>query len=68
MRLPFLSVYAPQAGLSELEKEHFYNQLQGTVATIPVSEFLFLVGDWNGHIGDDAGAYYQAYGGKGLGI
>ena len=36
----FVSVYAPQANLSEAEKDRFYQMLQCTVATIPASEQL----------------------------
>ena len=47
----FVSVYAPQANLSEAEKDRFYQMLQCNVATIPASEQLIVCGDWNGHIG-----------------
>ena len=35
----FVSVYAPQANLSEAEKDRFYQMLQCTVATIPIPNF-----------------------------
>ena len=63
----FLSVYAPQVGLSEAEKERFYDCLQSTVAKIPASEILIPVGDWNGHVGAAAGAYLDAHGNHGYG-
>ena len=47
----FVCVYAPQANLSEFEKDRFYQMLQCTVAKIPASEQLFVCGDWNWHIG-----------------
>lgn len=46
----FISVYAPQVGRAEAEKERFYDQLQSAVAKIPASEVLIPVGDWNGHV------------------
>ena len=63
----FIAVYAPQSGRPEAEKESFYDQLQCTVAKIPASEMLFALGDWNGHVGSNAGAYDIAHGGLGFG-
>ena len=63
----FVSVYAPQTGLPNSEKEQFYDQLQHTVAKVPSSEILFPLGDWNGHVGDVAGGYCDAHGGLGFG-
>ena len=63
----FLSVYAPQSGLPEAVKEHFYDQLQSTVTKVPATEIPILVGDWNGHVGADAGAYNEVHGGHGFG-
>ena len=51
----FLSVYAPQVGLPEADKDRFYDQLQSTVARVPASELLIPVGYWNGHVGEEAG-------------
>ena len=64
----FISLYAPQSGLPEPEKDRFYDQLQSTVAKIPASEMLIIVGDWNGHVGVDADAYMEAHGGHGFGV
>ena len=63
----FLSMYAPQSGLPEAVKEHFYDQLQSTVTKVPATEIPILVGDWNGHVGADAGAYNEVHGGHGFG-
>ena len=46
----FVCVNAPQAILSEVENDHFYQMLQCTVAQIPASEQFIVCGDWNGHI------------------
>ena len=64
----FLSVYAPQTGLPDSDKERFYDQLQSTIAKIPAAEMLIPVGDWNGHVGADSGVYNEAHGGHGFGV
>ena len=58
----FLSVYAPQSGLSDQVKDLFFNQLHAVTARIPASEFLIPCGDWNGHIGR-AGTGYRGHSG-----
>ena len=40
-----LSVYAPQSGLSDVDKDLFFDQLRAVTARIPRSEFLILCGD-----------------------
>ena len=47
----FLSVYAPQSGLSDEVKDLLFDQLHAVTARIPASEFLIPCGDWNGHVG-----------------
>ena len=42
--ITFLSVYAPQSGLSDEVKDLFFDQLRAMTARIPC-------GDWNGHVG-----------------
>ena len=64
----FLSVYAPQAGLQEAEKDRFYDQLQSVVARIPASEVLIPLGDWNGHVGADSNGFEEVHHGKGFGV
>ena len=66
--LTFLSVYAPQAGLQEAEKDRIYDQLQSVLARIPASEVLIPLGDWNGHIGDDSNGFEKVHHGKGFGV
>ena len=46
---------------------HIYDQLQSTVTKVPATEIPILVGDWNGHVGADAGAYNEVHGGHGFG-
>ena len=62
-----ISVYAPQASLPAADKDRFYDQPQSTVALLPASETKIVVGDWNGHVGADAGVYGAAHGGQGFG-
>ena len=40
-----LSVYAPQGGLSDVDKDLFFDQLRAVTARIPRSEFLIPCGD-----------------------
>ena len=58
----FLSVYAPQSGLSDMDKDLFFDQLGPVTARIPRSEFLIPCGDWNGHVGRTGTEYWEVYG------
>nr|XP_016446443.1 PREDICTED: craniofacial development protein 2-like [Nicotiana tabacum] len=62
-----VSAYAPQAGLDEDIKRHFWEGLDEIVRSIPPSERLFIGGDFNGHIGLSAGGYTEVHGGFGFG-
>ena len=66
--LNILSIYAPQSGLSDTEKDNFYDQLRGVTAEIPASELLLPCGDWNGHVGSSGTGYEGVHGGHGFGI
>ena len=63
----FLSVYAPQSGLSDEVKDLFFDQLRAVTARIPASEFLIPCGDWNGHVGRAGTGYREVHGGMGYG-
>ena len=63
----FLSVYAPQSGLSDEVKDLFFDQLRAVTARIPASEFLIPYGDWNGHVGRAGTGYREVHGGMGYG-
>ena len=65
--LCFLSVNAPQCGLSDSVKDLFYDQLRAVTAMIPASEFLISCGDWNGHVGSTGSGYKEVHGGYGYG-
>ena len=62
-----LSVYAPQSGLSDVDKDLFFDQLRAVTARIPRFELLILCGDWNGHIGPAGTEYREVHGGMGYG-
>ena len=63
----FLSVYAPQSGLSEVAKDLFFDQLRAVNARIPIYKFLILCGDWNGYISHAGTGYREVHGGMGYG-
>ena len=63
----FFSVYAPQKGRTDAEKDQFYDQLISVLAKIPPSEVLIPSGDWNGHVRSTADGYEGVHGGFGHG-
>ena len=63
----FLSVYAPQCGLSDEVKDLFFDQLHAVTARIPASEFLITCGDWNGYVSHADTGYREVHGGMGYG-
>ena len=63
----FVCVYAPQANLSDSEKDRFYQELQSTVAKFPASEQLLVCGDWNGHLGSQSTGFEEVHGGQAIG-
>nr|XP_016496401.1 PREDICTED: uncharacterized protein LOC107815345 [Nicotiana tabacum] len=65
--LNVVSAYAPQTGLDEDIKRHFWEGLDEIVRSIPPSERLFIGGDFNGHIGLSAGGYTEVHGRFGFG-
>ena len=62
-----LSVYAPQSGLSDVDKDLFFDQLRAVTARIPRSELLIPCGDLNGHVGRAGTEYREVHGGMGYG-
>ena len=63
----YLSVYAPQGGLSDEVKDLFFDQLHAVTARIPGSEFLIPCGDWNCHVGRAGTGYREMHGRMGYG-
>ena len=66
--ISIISAYGPQAGLDEQVRCEFWDNLGELMRTIPEDEKVFLRGDFNGHIGRDAGYYNSVHGGFGLGV
>ena len=63
-----LSVYAPQVGRKEEEKDKFWNELFDTVRCMPDSEKVIMAGDLNGHIGEERVGYEAVHGGYSFGL
>ena len=62
-----VTVYAPQQGRPEEEKEQFYQKLQHQIYSIRTDEEEIVMGDLNGHIGTQREGYEQVMGYHGIG-
>jgi len=62
-----LSVYAPQAGRTMVEKEVFWIEVGKAVDSCSDRDCLFLCGDMNGHVGMEANGFEGVHGGNGYG-
>ena len=60
-------IYAPQVGLSNHDKDAFYEQLLICISTVEHSEIHFIAGDFNGHVGKENVTFDTYHGGKGYG-
>ena len=65
--LNVICVYAPQTGLSNQEKDTFYEQLLTCITSIDDSELHVIAGDFNGHVGKESMNFDGYHGGKGYG-
>ena len=65
--LNIISVYAPQVGCSQQEKDQFYENLESEMRRIPLHEELVIGGDLNGHVGKDRTNFEMEHGGHGYG-
>ena len=63
--LNVMSVYAPQNGKSEEEKERFWQEMEGVVSSMKRGEKLIIGGDFNAHVGRKADGYEGVHGGYG---
>ena len=63
-----VSVYAPQQGLPDGEKDRFYEELLLTLSAIGSNEIIMLCGDLNGHVGRAISGYANVHGGYGFGV
>ena len=62
-----ISTYAPQQGLSDVEKDKFYEDLISLVSKVGENDMLVIGGDFNGHVGKEANGYQGIHGGFGYG-
>ena len=65
--LNIISVYAPQVGCSQQEKDQFYDKLESEVRRISLHEELIIGVDLNGHVGKDRSNFEMEHGGYGYG-
>ena len=65
--LNLISVYAPQVGRPNLEKEEFWTTLTMIVSSVKRDEEIFLGGDMNGHVGREVEGFEDVHGGHGYG-
>ena len=63
--LNIISVYAPQVGCSQQEKDQFYENMESEMRRIPLHEELIIGGDLNGHVGKDRSNFEREHGGHG---
>ena len=49
----FISAYAPTMAYSDQAKEESYEQLDHAIQSVPHSDKLFLLGDFNARVGSD---------------
>ena len=62
-----VSVYTPQCGLSEEEKDQFYDELIAVTSKFGDNELVIVGGDFNGHVGKSSEGYEGVHGGFGFG-
>ena len=61
----FVSVYAPQVGRPQEEKDQFYDELYRFIGQLK-GKYVVL-GDMNGHVGTDVDGFEGVHGGNGFG-
>uniref|UniRef100_W5NG45 Endonuclease/exonuclease/phosphatase domain-containing protein n=1 Tax=Lepisosteus oculatus TaxID=7918 RepID=W5NG45_LEPOC len=62
-----ISVYAPQVGRPQEEKDSFLEDLEEMVSRIPGNEIVVIGGDFNAHLGEKCPDYPDEHGQRGLG-
>ena len=65
-KISFIQIYAPQQGRPQEEKEEFYEKLQEVKNSVPYGDIIIL-GDMNGHVGDDRLGMNNIIGAFGIG-
>ena len=66
-KISFIQVYAPQQGRPQVEKEEFYRNLQEVKESVPYTENIIIIGDLNGHVGQDRTGIENILGAFGIG-
>ena len=59
------SVYAPQIGCSDEEKDCFWSELEEEIEKVPADERCIVGGDLNGHVGQNNQVIARIHGGYG---
>ena len=53
VNMTVLQVYAPTSTAEEGDMEEFYEKVQHVVDETPRGDVLYVIGDWNGKVGQD---------------
>ncbi|EPB69108.1 hypothetical protein ANCCEY_11803 [Ancylostoma ceylanicum] len=62
-----ISVYAPQCGCTDDDKEAFYEGLDDVIRSAPEGDYMTVAGDFDGHVGQDRQGFERVDGGIGFG-
>ena len=62
-----VSMYAPQTGRCDTEKDEFWDKATLILGKIPMQDLLLVGGDLNGHVGNSANGFEGVHGGFGYG-
>ena len=70
--LTVLSIYAPtnpsnSTSEAAIPSEAFYDQLQSTLSSVPSSDMLVIMGDFNARVGSDCSSWSSFTGPHGIG-
>ncbi|VDP04190.1 unnamed protein product [Heligmosomoides polygyrus] len=63
-----MSVYAPQTGCSERDKDDFYLSLEEAIRSVPEVDYLSIAGDMNGHVESGRRGVERVHGRKEIGL
>ncbi|VDP16557.1 unnamed protein product [Heligmosomoides polygyrus] len=63
-----MSVYAPQTGCSEHDKDDFYLSLEEATWSVAEGDYLSIAEDMNEHVGSGRRGVEKVHGGKGIGL
>lgn len=63
----FISAYAPQDGCQSEQKDEFYDKMSDIMLKVRENEFVYVGGDFNGHVGKSFEEFEGTHGGFGIG-